>query len=117
MIKKFEEFNNKSTQKPLSNDLDLFKNIDLTKFENIGDEPISIIGIQDVSLTDPTEDMKEAIVINADLGGNEVKRGDSIWITALVKKNNYNMSSFVVLKVRISDIYQSLTVLNKIIKK
>lgn len=89
--------------------------IDISKLEKLEDGEFTIVGIQDVSLDDPRINnpaLEEAMIVNADLGGKEVKRGDVIWITALIKKNNYNINSMAVLKTRVSDMYNSLNVLN-----
>ncbi len=103
-----------NTQQELSSDINAFSDLE-TKLENLKDGEFTIVGIQDVSLEDPTiknPDLKEAMIVNADLGGKEAKRGDIIWITALIKKNNYNINSMAVLKTRIVDMYSSLNILN-----
>ena len=64
---------------------------------------------------DKPTNIDEATIINADLGGKEAKRGDILYITAMVqkKKGNYNQnSSMAVLKVRIIDMYNGLSILN-----
>lgn len=107
--------NKETEQQELSNDINSFEDIDITKLEKLKDKEFSIVGIQDVSLDDPREPksfLDEAMIVNADLGGKEVKRGDVIWITALIKKNNFNINSMAVIKCRITDMYNSLTVLN-----
>lgn len=108
--------NKDSEQKELSNDINLFNDIeDINKFEKLKDGEFSIVGIQDVSLDDPrikNPALEEAMIVNADLGGKEVKRGDIIWITALIKKNNFNINSMCVIKTRITDMYNSLNILN-----
>jgi len=72
-----------------------------------------ILSIENISLTQPNI-TNEAIILNASLDGKEVKRGDEIWITAIVKKNSWNLSSTVVLKTRIIDIYNNLSILNNL---
>ncbi len=109
------ELNKETEQQALSNDINSFKDIDVSKLEKLKDGEFTIVGIQDVSLDDPritNPVLEEAMIVNADLGGKEVKRGDIIWITALIKKNNYNINSMAVIKTRIIDLYQSLSVLN-----
>ena len=76
------------------------------------DGEYEIVGINDITVEKP--DIKEAIIINADLGGKSVKRGDTLWITAMVTKKNVNWNSMAVLKVRISDMFQGLSILNTI---
>jgi hypothetical protein len=74
-----------------------------------------IVSIVDVSNKPPKID--EAIVINAELGDKKVKRGDFIYITALINKSgasSYHLNQMGVLKVRIVEIYNSLLVLNQL---
>jgi hypothetical protein len=59
------------------------------------------------------------IGFSPDLSNREVKRGDTIYITALVKKKGNSFSSpatQAVIKVRVIDIYHGLAYLNKVIK-
>lgn len=93
----------------------LQKEIDSTKL----DGEWEIHSIQGISLDPPTEDelkANEAIVINAELGNKPVKRGDFIYITALInKKGGYvHQNQMGVLKVRIIEIYNTLLVLNNL---
>lgn len=73
-----------------------------------------ILDIISVSLDPPKSN--EAIVINAELGSNPIKRGDFIYITALInKKGNYiHQSQMGVVKVRVVEIYNTLLVLNQL---
>ncbi|CAG7581570.1 MAG: hypothetical protein SLAVMIC_00907 [uncultured marine phage] len=67
------------------------------------------------------EENLNAIGVHSDLTVRQAKRGDIIWITALLRKKG--TSSFTspavqgVLKVRIVDIYYGLQYLNKVINK
>jgi hypothetical protein len=72
-----------------------------------------IVNIIDVSIDKPAN---EAIIINAELGGKDVKRGDFLYVTALINKKGaaYHQSQMGVLKVRIVEIYNSLLVLNSL---
>lgn len=74
------------------------------------DNEYEIVGINDISLEEP--DLKEAIIINADLGNNKINRGDHLYITAMVKKKDVNWNSMAVLRVRIVDMYNGLSILN-----
>jgi len=61
-----------------------------------------------------------AIGINTDLSVKEVKRGDTIWITALLRKQGHSFTSPAVqgvIKVRIVDIFYGLQYLNKVINQ
>lgn len=79
------------------------------KIIKLEDGEYTILGIQDISVEKPKN---EAMIINADLGGKEIKRGDIIWITAMVQKKNVNWNSMAVLKVRVQDMFQGLSILN-----
>lgn len=72
-----------------------------------------------VSTEPPSEEeikSNEAIVINAELGQDPIKRGDHIYITALInRKGNYtHQNQMGVVKVRVVEIYNSLLVLNQL---
>lgn len=88
-------------------------------FDKISSGEFEIESIIDI-FHDP-KDIKENFVgINSDLTKKEVKRGDTIYITAMIKKPGNSMTSpatQAVLKLRIVDIYQGLSYLNKIINK
>jgi hypothetical protein len=74
-----------------------------------------IVDIIDVSSKPPN--ISEAIIINADLGDKKVKRGESIYITALINKSgasSYHLNQMGVIKCRITEIYNSLLVLNQL---
>ncbi len=61
-----------------------------------------------------------AIGINTDLSVKEVKRGDYIWITALLRKQGHSFTSPAVqgvIKLRVVDIFYGLQYLNKVINK
>lgn len=58
--------------------------------------------------------------VNTDLSTKEVKRGDYIWITALLRKNGQSFNSPAVqgvIKLRVVDMYYGLQYLNKVINK
>jgi hypothetical protein len=122
--KSFEKKNNVELPEKETFEIDLSKNKDQniddseyirTEMENtLSLDSVEIEYITDISLEKPT-DLKENIIINADLGGNEVKRNDVLYITAMVKKKNVNWNSMAVLKVRVTDIYQGLSILNTLI--
>ena len=83
----------------------------LGEFEILEDGEFEIVAINDVSVEEP-KNIDEATIINADLGSKEAKRGDILYITAMVKKKNVNWNSMAVLKVRIVDMYNGLSILN-----
>lgn len=115
------DFKKKKQSKDLSTDID---NLD----DQLSDEVKSTIlkgeweiqSIISVSNEPPTEDeikSNEAIIINAELGTKPVKRGDFIYITALINKrgsSSYHQSQMGVIKVRVVEIFNSLLVLNQL---
>ena len=59
------------------------------------------------------------VAVDADLTNKPIKRGDIVYITALVKKKGASMSSPAsqsVVKLRVVDIYPGLNRLNSIMK-
>jgi hypothetical protein len=127
-MKKFTDITNKETSldfkksktKNLSNDIDsLNDQLDDQIKSTILDGEWEIKSVISVSTEPPTEDQiksNEAIVINAELGKDPVKRGDFIYITALInKKGNYiHQGQMGVIKVRVVEIYNTLLVLNQL---
>lgn len=81
------------------------------------DDKWEILKIIDISLDEPKK--YESIVINAELSNKTVKRGDIIYITALLHKKGsyYHQSQLGVIKVRVVDIYKTVHVLNSLLKK
>lgn len=108
----------KSFTEKITTDLD---NLEIEP-EVIKDE-IEIIEIIDI-FNDPKDlpQTNEGGVfgIDTDLSNKELKRGDTIYITAMIKKKGQSFTSPAtqsVLKVRIVDIYNGLSYLNKVINK
>ena len=112
---KGEDIKKSSEKEDLSTDINLLDKV-LDKVEKIEGE-IEIVSINDVSMDKPDlsdPKLSEAIIINADLSGEKVKRGDIIWITAMIKKGSSTLNSMGVFKCRITDMYQGLSILNSI---
>jgi hypothetical protein len=117
--KKIEKFND-FEYKPLSDDS---ANIELEvdgKVEDIKEWEIESI----LDVHHEKEEVSEnAISLHSDLSSKPTKRGDIIWITALVRKNNTsfnNPSQQAVIKARIVDMYfgtSGLSHLNKALAK
>lgn len=105
----FEFKNDKPTQ--LSNDIEKLQD----QIEDIKPEKLTgeweIVSIIDVQ---QPEKVDEKVVINAELGNNVVKRGDVLYITALLNQKGtyYNQNRMGVIKVKVTDIFNSLQVLN-----
>jgi len=125
-MKKFskivEDITNKETSIDFKKDKEEELSNDITELDDqVSDEVKStildgeweIVNIIDVTTEKP---MNEAIIINAELGDKEVKRGDFIYITALINKKGrpYHQSQMGVLKVRVVEIYNTLLVLNSL---
>ncbi|MCK9476893.1 MAG: hypothetical protein M0R46_13280 [Candidatus Muirbacterium halophilum] len=123
-MKKFTQISDKNTtidfdkdeQKELSNDINILddqveKKVKLDKLSGEWE----IVNILDVSMNKP---ITEAIIINAELGKGEIKRGDFIYITAQIKKPNqsiaYHNMQMGVIKVRVVDIYNTMAMLNNL---
>ena len=104
----------KDKEEELSNDItELDDQVSDEVKSTILDGEWEIVNIIDVTTEKPTN---EAIIINAELGNKEVKRGDFIYITALINKKGrpYHQSQMGVLKVRVVEIYNTLLVLNSL---
>ena len=139
MIKKFKEFDfkkgkksddvktekeksleikKKSNKDGLSNDIENLEDDVKKSDKKVKLDKIEIIGVNQISTTDPLKDNPElkesATIINADLGDKEASRGDILYITAMIKKKNVNWNSMAVIKVRVVDIYQGLSMLNSL---
>lgn len=123
-MKKFTDINDKNTiidfdkekQKELSVDINTLndqieKDVKLDKLSGEWE----IVNILDVSMNMP---VTEAIIINAELGKGEIKRGDFIYITAQIKKPNqtiaYHNMQMGVIKVRVVDIFNTMSILNNL---
>ena len=128
-MKKFSDISSKDSSlqfkkdKPniLSNDIDDLDNQISDEIKStILDGEWQIDSIISVSTEPPTEDeikSNEAIVINAELGKDPVKRGDFIYITALINKHGSSYiqpSQMGVVKCRVVEIYNTLLVLNQL---
>jgi len=122
-IKRFEKIDNKNNSK--NNIITLAKNDD-GEYDEIK-EPVKIVQVTGI-LTDEKEiekienQLEESIaggpVFNTDLQLKQVKRGDTIWVTALLQKTKGTVwgtqSTMGVLKCRIQDIYYGLNKLKSI---
>jgi hypothetical protein len=114
MSDKIQKFSN------LSTDIENIVEIDIDKIKNGEYEIESVI---DVFLGEDKEYniVESGIVgITTDLTNKEAKRGDTVYITAMLRKSGTTSFSSPsiqsVLKCRIVDIYHGLSYLNKYIK-
>ena len=76
-----------------------------------------IVSIVDVSTNKPP-DINEALIINAEVGDKEIKRGDLIYITAQIKQKGqsqaYFHSQMGVIRCRVVDIFHTMSILNNL---
>lgn len=83
-------------------------------------EPIELIQITGI-LTDEDEIKKldESITPDTNLTINEIKRGQTLWLTALAKKpgTSYGPQTPCVIKARIQEYWWGLNILNTLNKK
>lgn len=124
-MKKFTDITNKNS----SLDFDKKKSKNLsTDIQNLDDQLESevvgtkldgeweIVSVIDVSTELPKTN--EAIIINAELGRGEIKRGEYIYITAQIKKKGqtqaYHQSQMGVIKCQVRDIYNTMYILNSL---
>lgn len=124
----FEKFKRKSKKdKQLSDDILILKKLDDGEYEKM-ENPVYIKQITGI-LTDKKEIEKienqlteeyvpGAPVFNTDLQLKKVKRGDIIWVTALLERErsttSYNSQTMGVIKARIVDYYYGLNKLKSI---
>lgn len=82
-------------------------------------EPMELVQITGL-LTDEEEIKKieEGMTVDQSLNVGEVKRGQIIWLTALLKKpgTSYSNQTLGVLKLRVVDYFYGLSKLNQVIK-
>jgi hypothetical protein len=126
---KLKDFRKKKVQKQqksgefeqLADDITFFQNID-GEWEK-ADEPMELVQVTGV-LTDEEEIQKIEEKLGMDLETQlfgEVKRGNIIWLTALLKRSgssqSFNTPSTTgVVKCRVVDIYYGLNKLKEIVK-
>lgn len=120
--KKVKSFDKDNEYDSLSDDIVVMSKLDRGDYVKVK-EPVEIVQITGV-ITDKDEIKKldEASGIppvNVDLSLKEVKRGQEIWMTCLLKKPSssvFNSQTIGLVKVRIVDIYFGLSKLSSIMK-
>lgn len=112
-IKKFQELSDDIEKEVLD-----LEDVQIKSKSNQTFEIESIIDVfadpKDLPLTE-----SGLVAMNADLSNKDIKRGDTVYITAMVRKEGQSFSSpatQAVIKLRIVDIYHGLAYLNKIMK-
>ena len=125
MIDKFDEYFEKNdNQEPLMNDIEgEFIDEYSEDFDPKDWEIDEIISIHDNDPSKSEEGMEntveEAITFDTQVP-KDIKRGDHIWITAMIKQKSTsynNPGRQAVIKVRVIDIYYGLSHLNKVLNK
>ena len=132
LIKKFNDFENKKQKKfnkngtyePLSDDIITINNI-VVKSEDdenyeVVKEPVNILQVTGM-ITDPDEIKKidEAFTLDTSVVIKDIKRGDILYLTALLEKTtttSRNPQNWGVVKVRVVDYYWGLNKLNQLRK-
>jgi hypothetical protein len=120
--RKLKSFDKEHEYDGLSDDITIISKLDTGDYKKVT-EPVEIVQVTGI-ITDEDEIKKldEASgipPINVDLSLKEVKRGQEIWMTALLKKPGssvFNNQSLGLIKVRIVDIYFGLSKLSSIMK-
>jgi hypothetical protein len=113
-IKKYKELSSDLTEKDLLE-------IEDGELKSKSSEKWEIESVIDVFMDPKDLKIKESglVAINANLSNNQIKRGELIYITAMVRKEGQSFSSpatQAVIKLRVVDIYHGLSYLNKLIK-
>jgi hypothetical protein len=108
---------------PLSDDFVALQKDENGDYKKI-DGPIEIVQILDIvkdeKEIEKIEEVAAAPVINTDLRVKKVKRGDIIYVTAMLEKPSgasWNAQTLSVLKCRIVDYYYGLNILNTLKNK
>lgn len=118
--KKIKKFEKDKEFQPLSDDIIAISKLDNGDYQKVKG-PVKIVQITGV-ITDEEEikkldEIAGGPVLNTDLSLKQVKRGDTIWLTALLQKPSsstvYNSQTMSVIKARIVDIYYGLNKLNQ----
>jgi len=125
-FEKFKAKQNKSKNyDPLSDDISVLRKLDNGDYEKTKG-PFNIIQVTGI-ITDEkeidkienqlSESVPGAPVFNTDLQVKKVKRGDIIWVTALLERpgnTSFNSQTLSVLKCRVVDFYYGLNKLKYI---
>ena len=119
-VKKFKDY------KPLSNDISNDIKPSEGGEEDFEPKDWEIESIVDIQTEDPEKseeellsNIEEAITFDMSVP-KDIKRGDYLWITALIKNKNggYNdPGRQAVIKVRVTELYYGLAHLNKVINQ
>ena len=123
ITKKFGDFKDKEVKKfdktkeyqPLSDDVVALSKLDTGEYEEIKG-PVDIAQILGV-VTDPEEikeiekAVKENVTLDTSIIVKDIKRGQILWLTAMLQKSNtssWNAQNLGVIKVRVVDYFTGL---------
>jgi len=85
------------------------------------DEPMELVQVTGVLSDEEAGKLHENIIVHAGSSfvDNQIKRGDTIYLTALFKKpgTSYSVQQQGVIQCRIVDVFQGLSKLNSLMKK
>ena len=131
ITKKFDDFKEKEVKKfdktkeyqPLSDDVTALAKLDTGEYEEIKG-PVTITQILGV-VTDPEEikeienAVKENVTLDTSIIVKDIKRGQILWLTALLERTNtssWNAQNIGVIKVRVVDYFIGLNKLRTLNK-
>lgn len=114
MITRFNTYSEKEVKTVTEIDTKIETDEGFEKVKEV--EIVQITGV--ISEEEAQKIDEEFIVYAGDFSGKEVKRGDIIWLSCLMKKpgSSYAAQTQGVLKCRVSDIFLGLTKLNSLMK-
>lgn len=113
MIIKFNQYNEDKAN--LANDITKIETDE--GYEKV--KEVEIVQITGVISEEEAMKIDEDFVVHAgDFSGKEIKRGDIVWLSCLMKKpgSSFAAQQQGVLKCRVSDIYLGLSKLNQLMK-
>ena len=121
---KFEDFKKKQKEnKPLSDDITVLSKLDSGEYEPIkgGVDILQIIGVinDEKEIESIEKSIDENFSLDTSITVKDIKRGDIIYLTALLQKTkgkSFNSQSLGVVKARIVDYYIGISKLNQIKK-
>ena len=113
MIIKFNSYNEKAL-KPLSDDI-LKIDDEKGNFEKV--KEVEIVQITGILSEEEALKMDDSLIVHAgNFSDHNIKRGDVIWLSCLMKKPgvSYTAQTQGVIKVRVTDIFLGMSKLNSL---
>ena len=118
MIQKFNKYNEKKKDEellPLADDITKIETDE--GYEKV--QEVEIVQVTGVLSEEEAAKIDENFVVHAgDFSGKEIKRGDYVWLSCLMKKPglSYSASQQGVIKCRVVDIFIGLSKLNQLMR-